>query len=379
MDTNQLLVLASSMQAVAAASIAAHHVMQREKRKSDHRQLQRNTRRTFRHDEVPKEIEFTTEPEIHDSMTKSNLKEDEGFFISINGKAIASKDGATISIFDQSFHRGDGVFEVMRITKSEAETVASIRSLEQHMERLQTSAREVGCPLPSMETLKEWLNDALVGCGHRPGSLRLIATKGEATQDIKPSVVLNWSPLPEWPATFTLLPVLAPWHPAGVVGWETPIKWTSYGPNIVSSQKAKDAGFTDALLLSPHRVERPVSPNTWKDVPVTDFHVLDGPNFAVGFVQHKGDSEAVLHLPCNETLGLLPSITQARVAAIAQDSLGMTVKRGVYTLGELLELADEVLIMSTTRGVKRVAEIGSHKIVAKTNACWSDKIAELVT
>jgi hypothetical protein len=37
-------------------------------------------------------------------------------------------------------------------------------------------------------------------------------------------MVLNWSPLAKRPATFTLLPVLAPWHPAGVVGWEMPIK-----------------------------------------------------------------------------------------------------------------------------------------------------------
>jgi branched-subunit amino acid aminotransferase/4-amino-4-deoxychorismate lyase len=145
------------------------------------------------------------------------------------------------------------------------------------------------------------------------------------------------------------------------------------------SQKAKDSGFTDALLLSPQRVELPMPPDTWKDVAIPNFHVLDGPIFAIAFVQHKGNSRAVLHLPCSETLGVPPSITQAGVTAIAQYRLDMTVKCGAYTLGELLELADEVWIMSTTQGVKRVGQIGSHALVAKTDACWSDKIAQLLT
>lgn len=318
------------------------------------------------------------------SIPEDNSASGEGFFISINGKAISSDDAAsvaTVSIFDQSFHRGDGVFEVMKISKSKTKSTASIQSLDEHMTRLLTSAKAVECPLPSLETLNKWLHDAVVGCGHRPGSLRLIATKGSPGV-IQPSVILNWSPLPQWPETFTLLPILAPWHPAGLPSWETPIKWTSYGPNVVSSQKAKDAGFTDALLLSPHRVDRPKPPKTWKDVSLREFHVLDGPNFAIGFVQEI-NNQAILHLPCNETLGLLLSITQGRVATIAQEKLHMTVKRGVYTLGELLEMAVEVFVVSTTRGIKQVTEVGSHRMVVPSskanNTSWTDKIAELLS
>jgi hypothetical protein len=56
MNTEQILVLASSMQAVAAAAAAslvvAHHVMQSKKRKEDHRHLPRCNRQKFRHDQA---------------------------------------------------------------------------------------------------------------------------------------------------------------------------------------------------------------------------------------------------------------------------------------------------------------------------------------
>jgi branched-subunit amino acid aminotransferase/4-amino-4-deoxychorismate lyase len=298
-------------------------------------------------------------------------------FLSINGKVISCLEGATISVFDTSFHRGDGVFEVMRVVTSidsRGATTTNIRCLDQHMKRLQTSAKTAGCPLPPEDILRRWLNDAVStasgsNSSNRSGCFRLIATKGNSEYHQKPSVMIFWFPLPCWPATFTLYPILAPWHPAGLPGWETPIKWTSYGPNVVSSNMANEAGYTDALLLSPHRVERPVPPHTWSDVDLQSFHVLDGSNFAIAFVEESRDvdettltSKPILHMPCDESLGLLPSITQTRLAEIARENKGLVVKKNVYTLGQLLEKADEVLVMSTTRGVKTVTRIGEYEI-----------------
>ncbi|KAG7354131.1 aminotransferase [Nitzschia inconspicua] len=297
-------------------------------------------------------------------------------FVSINGRVISTFDAATISIFDTSFHRGDGVFEVMRIIPT-SNGDAKIRCLDQQLRRLQTSADAVGCPLPPKDTLAQWLQDAATASGNRPGSLRLIATKGNHAYKVEPSVIISWSPIPPWPDTFTLYPVLAPWHPAGFPGWETPIKWTSYGPNVVSSNKAKAAGFTDALLLSPHWVERPVPPQTWNDVDIRKFHILDGPNFALAFVEEANDdvggSQPILYLPCNERLGLLPSITQSRLARVAEDTLGMAVKREMYTLGQMLDVADEVFVMSTTRGVRAVTKIGDHDIPCKSTSSGKER------
>jgi hypothetical protein len=54
MDTNQLLLLETLLQgrATRAAGALAAHEMQHNKRKIDHRQLPRSTRRVFRHDEA---------------------------------------------------------------------------------------------------------------------------------------------------------------------------------------------------------------------------------------------------------------------------------------------------------------------------------------
>jgi branched-subunit amino acid aminotransferase/4-amino-4-deoxychorismate lyase len=285
-------------------------------------------------------------------------------FVSINGTPFLEENSTltpSISIWDTSFHRGDGVFEVMRLLPS-----GEIRGLDLHLKRLHTSATAVECPLPSPETLQEWLQQAATAASSSPfnigegapGCLRLIATKGGGTTGIHnhvlPSVIISWATLPKWPDSFTLCPLLAPWHPAGAPGWETPIKWTSYGPNVVSTQKAKTRGFGDALLLSSLRLPNSLTPN------LEDCHVLDGPNFAISWIQ-----ENTLYLPDTDALGLLPSITQDLVRDLAEDKLGMSVKRGIFSLKDVLE-ADEVYVSSTTRGIIPITRIGSHSFPSET-------------
>jgi branched-subunit amino acid aminotransferase/4-amino-4-deoxychorismate lyase len=436
-------------------------------------------------------------------------------FVSINGEVMKEEDAdrASISVFDTSLQRGDGVFEVMKVVRRRGATTAAkkkeepndddhgdnsggngaanatpraatttttadedgvvvphIRFLDVHLDRLLASSKSLGCPLPDVCVLRRWLEEAAAAVaggratfndnqdGEGGGedddqgggggvALRLLATKGDPTGSngagriIAPSVVISSMPIPAWPETFTLLPLLAPWHPAGLPGWESPIKWTSYGPNVISTNRAKGAGYTDALLLSPHRVDRPstdgrrdgrrrrdsgddsTSPsrsyfNRWDEIPLRNYHVLDGPNFAVAWIQERrrtrptddadrghdhdhhrdenddeeedGDgggadrsiltppaaaaigpppppppqpgSVVVLHLPCHVTLGMLPSVTQRMVEELARTELGWEVRHGVYTLGEMLDDADEVIVMSTTRGVRAVTKIGDHDV-----------------
>jgi len=376
----------------------------------------------------------------------------EEHFISVNGRQIIrahEDDGhgtptATISVYDTSFLRGDGVFEVMKVifvkeeeeqqqqqrsTPDDTDTRIGIihrpkvRCLERHLERLQTSAGQVQCPLPPLDVLRKWIDEA-ISCKHvnyhRYGpdggaAVRLMFTKGNSTQRIPPSTVISIFRLPEWPDSFTLCPVKAPWHPAGAWGkddWSVPIKWTSYGPNVVSTTKAKSYGYTDALLVSPHRLVPSVSTiannksehehehenenengSSWKNsVPITEWHVLDGPNFAIGFIEYttvvgggqqssggtterggssttttttstppkaEKEAEATLHLPSNEQLGLLPSITQKIVEKLARTKLNLKITKGIYKLETLLTKADELFVTSTTRGIKCVTSVGN--------------------
>jgi 4-amino-4-deoxychorismate lyase len=284
-------------------------------------------------------------------------------FVSINGTPFLEENSTftSISIWDTSFHRGDGVFEVMRLLPN-----GDIRGLDLHLKRLHTSSTAVGCPLPSPGTLAEWLRQAATAAissplntgEGAPGCLRLIATKGGGTgglhDHVLPSVIISWAALPKWPESFTLCPLLAPWHCAGAPGWETPIKWTSYGPNVVSTQKAKAQGFADALLLSSLRLPNSMSPN------LEDCHVLDGPNFAISWIKHN-----TLYLPDTDKLGLLPSITQDLVRQLAEQKFGMSVQRGIFTLKDVLA-ADEVYVSSTTRGIIPINVIGSHSFPPET-------------
>jgi len=297
-------------------------------------------------------------------------------FVSINGKPVSkdSHEGASISIWDTSFHRGDGVFEVMRLVRN-----GDIRGLDHHMARLQTSAAAVGCPLPKVETIERWLKEAAMAAAvsspgddspPTDGCLRLIATKGGGPvappqeSVVVPSVIISWSPLPSWPATFSLFPLIAPWHPAGFPAWDTPIKWTSYGPNVVSTQKAKDQGFTDAILLSSSRLADSFGAN------IEDCHVLDGPNFAISWI--KGNT---LYLPDPTKLGLLPSITQDLLRRLAEEKLGMPVEYGIYPLKSLWE-ADEAYISSTTRGLIPIEAIGDHTFSRQRP--WIEKLRVLL-
>lgn len=286
-------------------------------------------------------------------------------FVSVNGQVLHAKEKASLSIWDTSLHRGDGVFETMRLLPRSCGEI--VRGLDEHVERLEMSAKVLACPLPPAETIRNWLMQAAEAAVDShvkveeggPGSLKLLATKGNTNKGIAPKVIIMWIPLPAWSTSYTLYPLLAPWHSAGAPGWERAIKWTSCGPNTVSTQKAQAAGYTDALLLSCLRLR-----NKHLDFDRTDTeninavlgecHVLDGPSFAVSWVK-----DATLYVPDSRALGLLPSITQALVKQWCTSELGMLVNPGIHSLRNILA-ADECFVLSTTRGIIPITNIGGH-------------------
>ena len=175
--------------------------------------------------------------------------------------------------------------------------------------------------------------------------------------------------------------MVAPWHPAGYPGWEVPIKWLSYGPNVVSTQKAQHNGFTDAILLGSDRIDPLTSQNQSSPI-LDDCYVLDGPNFAIGWI-----SKNTCFFPCSASLGLLPSITQKLVvekillndeASGGSSDLGLKVEYGVYPLSDLLS-AEEVFVMSTTRGVIPVTQIGDNKLLPAEKQNRVALLSELLT
>jgi branched-subunit amino acid aminotransferase/4-amino-4-deoxychorismate lyase len=245
----------------------------------------------------------------------------------INGR---ESDG-TIAVSDSSVLRGDGCFEVLKARSG------LVLDLEEHLDRLARSAKILEIPLVARQDLERWVRDIAATAGD--GVVRVVVTRGSSVpgEPGEPLTIVfaHRSDLPLGPTT--LLPVSAPWHAAGVA-WELAgAKILSYAPNMAATRRAAAEGFDDALLV------------TIDDV------MLEGPTFSVAWV-----IGGVLETPTLE-LGILDSITRRVVLELAA-GLGLTVKQGEWTI-DRLDLADEVMVMSTVREVQPVSAVGRRVFV----------------
>jgi branched-subunit amino acid aminotransferase/4-amino-4-deoxychorismate lyase len=155
-------------------------------------------------------------------------------------------------------------------------------------------------------------------------------------------------PLPPALGALRLLPVAAPWHPAGRP-WELAgVKSISYAPNLAASRRAAAAGFDDAVLVGDGGV------------------VLEGPTFSVGWV-----SGGVLRTPSLD-LGILESITRRVVMELAP------LEEVVAGIDDLLA-ADEVFAMSTLKEVTPVVAVGDRTVgPGPVTARLRQRVAEAV-
>lgn len=245
----------------------------------------------------------------------------------IDGTEVPAGE-AVVSVFDIGFQRGYGCFEAMRSYGG------TVFRLHEHVARLQSSADLMGLPLPSAAVLADWIWDrARIGgdCTVRvlvSGGIELL-NPGTGTV-----VAVYAEPLYRVPSELRLVPMEAPWHPAGASSELTGAKTLSYGPNLAVSLAARRAGFNDALLVD------------------RDGTVLEGPTYSVAWVK-----DDVLETPALK-LGILDSITRRAVLEIAPE-LGLRVGEGAYGLDWVLA-ADEVLALSTLKEVAGVAAIGER-------------------
>jgi branched-subunit amino acid aminotransferase/4-amino-4-deoxychorismate lyase len=128
--------------------------------------------------------------------------------VSIDGRLV-SPEQATVSIFDRGFLYGDGLFETFRTWNGVAVTV------EQHLDRLRASARELRLPVGSID-----VQPAIAAAGGGDHRVKVIVTRGgptivtvEALLDIPPELsaaVVDY-PLPRRRAGHKTLAYLDSW------------------------------------------------------------------------------------------------------------------------------------------------------------------------
>lgn len=220
---------------------------------------------------------------------------------------------ATIPATDEGLLRGDGAFEVIRVYDGRP------FAFEEHLRRLDRSASNLRLAL-DLEAVRSDAHRLLAHAGAGPDHelLRIVVTRGGRR-------LLMTEPLPATPDRVSL----------GSITYSPPrlldgVKSLSYAANMLAGRLARERGFDEALLVTPHGrvLEAPTSSIFW---------IADG---------------AVMTPPLSEHI--LASITRALVIELS----GATERE--CTL-EDLDASDEAFLASTVREVQPIAAVDQRR------------------
>src|ERR1700686_4687598 len=170
---------------------------------------------------------------------------------------------ARIPVTDEGLLRGDGVFEVMRLYDG----VPFAR--ECHLERMAHSARNLRLEL-DVGAIGRDIEALLRATQPGDGLLRVLATRGGHR-------IVLVEPLPALPEALAL--GYLTYAPVRVLDG---IKSLSYAANMLATRLARERGFDEALLVTPHGrvLELPTASFFWVTdgelrTPPLSEHILD--------------------------------------------------------------------------------------------------------
>jgi branched-chain amino acid aminotransferase len=248
----------------------------------------------------------------------------------LDGRLMAAAQ-ALVPATDEGLLRGDGVFEVMKLYGG------APFALEEHLRRLERSATNLRLPI-DLQAVREDLLELLRArheaeqAGLPAGEVvRVVLTRGGRR-------LLLTEEMPELRDRLRLRTIT--YAPTRILDG---VKSLSYAANMLAGRLAREGGFDEALLVTPHG------------------RVLEAPTSSIFWVR-EGE---VYTPPLSDHI--LASITRALVIEVcgaAQRSC---------PLEELLA-ADEVFLASTLREVQPVAAVDGHAFSA--SAPHTARVAE---
>jgi branched-chain amino acid aminotransferase len=151
---------------------------------------------------------------------------------SVDGAVVPVAD-ATIPVTDEGLLRGDGVFEVLRLYDGRP------YALDAHLERMAQSAANLRLPFDRDAVAADALG-LLSAASPGDALLRLVVTRGGRRLALL-------EPAPAYPPVATL--GVVEYVPTRVLD---AIKSLSYAANMLCSRLARERGFDEALLVTPH-------------------------------------------------------------------------------------------------------------------------------
>jgi branched-chain amino acid aminotransferase len=265
----------------------------------------------------------------------------------VNGQLLADPHAPALTVSDHGLTVGDGVFEAVKVV--EGRPFAFTR----HLDRLARSAAGLGLPAVDDVRVLEGVR-AVLEAEHLPlGRLRItvtggIAPLGSGRGDGEPTVVVVADVLA--PASESATAVTVPW-PLNERGALAGLKTTSYAENVVALAYARERGAGEAIFanLAGHLCE-----GTGSNV----FYVVDGE----------------LRTPTLDA-GCLAGISRALL-------LEWYGGREVDEPIEVLQKADEVFLVSTTRDVQPVSQLdgrslpGPGPVTAEAQKVWAERASQ---
>ena len=245
----------------------------------------------------------------------------------VDGRMVDEAD-AVVSAFDHGLTVGDGVFETVKVVDGVP------FALGRHIDRLARSATGLWLPEPDPEEVGKACATVVTQAPAGLYRLRItytggVAPLGSGRGDARPTLVVAIAPMEPWPEATTA--AVVPW-PRNERGALAGLKTTSYAENVVALAHAKRFAAGEALFAD---TRGRLSEGTGSNV----FVVVAG----------KVLTPAL-------TTGCLAGVTRALV-------LEWTEAAEAELPVEVLDLAEEVFLTSTTRDVQAVSAIaGEHGV-----------------
>jgi len=247
----------------------------------------------------------------------------------VDGKFVPANE-ASIPVNDLALLRGLGVFDLLRTYGGRP------FFLEEHLERLENSARKIGLPMPwSRRELTDIVLETLARNNCEDANIRVVVTGGSSsdfmTPQGNPRLLVLVNPVPTLPAE---------WYTDGVkiitIVTERPMtgaKSISYIPATIALKKAREENAVEAIYITRDNC---VQEGTTSNI----FAFINGKLVTPG-------------------RGILSGITRRVILNITRELYDTDIRD--ITRSELLK-ADEIFITGTNKGLVPVIQVDETRI-----------------
>ena len=298
-------------------------------------------------------IKILSQSEIQNNLKRQSEKIKSvyyGVYSSWHGGLITEKDLMLVPIDDHLVHRGDGVFEAIKIFNGKPYL------LDQHLNRLLKSAQFLKLPLPFP---KDWMLKAIPTCIEllklpKLSMLRIFVSRGPGDFSVNPrstvgsQLYMVFTDAQEITDTKRELGMKIGFAKTPAKeSWIAPYKTCNYIQNVFLKGEALDNGWDFAIAHNQGIVSESATENLFwiaKD----------------GFIEHPPQSS------------ILTGTVMARAIQLAEEKLGIKTRESTIRIEELNQQS-EIMMAGTTLDILPVTQIDGYPFSPRK---WNDSVAK---